>query len=156
LTYDEIISVADSVTIAAKQSAATLQRNMQMVGLSSPGKNIPLAPHLIRSLRRRVCVSMIQQLQGITINDSFRSLQSLKPRRAEVDRMFRETTQFHRQRTKTDKIINNRFDNDLLRCTNSLRLLPIRGILQRKHQSWSSMECSCQFQTIIGLAVFTR
>ncbi len=53
--------------------------------------------------------------------------------------MSRETTQFHRKRTKTDKIINNRFDNDLLRCTNFLRLLPIRGILQLMHQSLAGL-----------------
>ena len=35
--------------------------------------------------------------------------ESLKLRRAEVNSIYRETTQIHRQRTKTDKIITNRF-----------------------------------------------
>jgi hypothetical protein len=76
LTYNQIIAVADGVTIAPQQSAAILLRNIQMAWPSSPGKIIP--PHLIRSMRRRVRMSRAQlifeQLQGITINDSFGSL----------------------------------------------------------------------------------
>jgi hypothetical protein len=81
LTCDQIIAVADGVTIAPQQSAATLQRNIyeKMAGPSSPGKIIP--PHLIRSMCHGFRMSRaqltVQQLQGITINESFGTLQAL-------------------------------------------------------------------------------
>jgi hypothetical protein len=65
------------------------------------------------------------------------------------------------QNRQDNLVIDKRigFDNDLLQCTtattrSSPRLLPIRGILQRMHQSWSSMEYSCLFQTVFGCAAF--
>ncbi len=63
--------------------SSQLQRSdtfIQMAGPSRPGKNIP--PHLIRSMCRRVRMSRaqltVQQLKGITINDSFGSLRTFK------------------------------------------------------------------------------
>ncbi len=78
LTNDRNIAVADSVTIAQQQSAATLPHNMQMAVPSSPGGKI--TPHLIRSWCHHVRMSRaqltVQLLQGFSIDDSFGSFQA--------------------------------------------------------------------------------
>jgi hypothetical protein len=71
LKHEQIVAVADAVTIAPQQSASQLRRNLQLA--ESPTKHIE--PLLLRCMQRVVRASRAQltvkQLQGFNIDSSF-------------------------------------------------------------------------------------
>ena len=74
LKHEQIVAVADAVTVAPQQSASQLRRNLQLA--ESPTKHIE--PLLLRCMQRVVRASRAQltvkQLQGFNIDSSFGSL----------------------------------------------------------------------------------
>ena len=100
LKHDQIVAVADAVTIAPQQSGAQLRRNMAMAGPSSPGKLIDSA--LLRSVQRRVQTSRTQltqrKLEGLAIDTSYGSLTQLASAmwfRSLIDRHNDPDDEFH-------------------------------------------------------------
>ena len=79
LKHEQIVAVADAVTIAPQQSAAQLRRNMAMAGPSSPAKVI--AQDLLLSVQRRVSTARAQltmrKMEGRAIDASYGSLTQL-------------------------------------------------------------------------------
>ena len=79
LKHEQIVAVADAVTIAPQQSAVQLRRNMSMAGPSSPAKMI--SPDLMRSVQRRVSASRAQltmrKMEGRSIDTTYGSLTQL-------------------------------------------------------------------------------
>ena len=80
LKHDQIIAVANAVTVAPNLSAAVLRRNLQMV--NAPGTNI--GAEMLRSIRYRVMASRKNlsnsQMEGHGLDGSFGSLSKFAQR----------------------------------------------------------------------------